>query len=228
MKIFKQLKKCPLFSDFDNEQINKLFDIVDARIVKYSRGQLVAKEDTKINELCILLRGNLLEFKVKPNGEKEVLRSIVDGDILGLEKGYHEPYELGHCAVSALDCTILYITLQSIFEQQNPLIQKLIYNMVKEMSAKINSLQENNKYITIKSMRLKIALLLYDNYQKHNSLEFHLGMNRNETAKYLSVSRPSMSREMAKMSEEGMFEYKKDWFKLTDLAAIEKIIKTGR
>jgi CRP-like cAMP-binding protein len=228
MKIFKQLKKCELFDNFDDTEINKLFDVIEARMVKYSRGQLVAKENTEINELCILLEGNLLEYIVKPNGEREVLRSIIDGEIFGLAQGYNKPNYLGYCVVSALDCSVLYIAIDSIFNKTDPLYQKLLYNLVKTMSGKILELENNNSYIIIKSMRLKIAKLIYDTYLKYDTMEFNLGMDRNEMAKYLSVSRPSMSREMSRMSELGMFEYKKDKIKITDLDAIRKIIEKGK
>jgi CRP-like cAMP-binding protein len=228
MKIFKQLKKCELFADFEDAELNKLFDVIEGRIVKYSRGQLVAKENTEMNEICILLQGNLLEYIVKPNGEREVLRSIVDGEIFGLAKGYHEPNFLGHCVVSALDCSVLYITIKSLFNKTDPLNQKLLYNLVKAMSGKVLEVESNNSYIVIKSMRLKIAKFLYDIYLKHDNVEFKLGMDRNEMAKYLSVSRPSMSREMGRMAELGMLEFKKDKIKITDLDAIKEIIEKGK
>lgn len=225
MNIFKQLKKCELFNDFDDADINKLFDSVQARIVKYRRGQLVAKENTEINELCILLEGNLLEYVEKSNGEREVMRSLIDGEIFALAQGYHKPNFLGCYIVSALDCSVLYITLSSIFNNTEPILQKLIRNLITAMSGKVLELENNNRYIVIKSMRVKIAKLIYDTYLAQNSMEISLGMNRNEMAKYLSVSRPSMSREMGRMAELGMFEYKKDKIKITNLDAIKEVVE---
>lgn len=228
MNIFKQLKKCELFNDFADNDINKLFDSVEARIVKYSRGQLVAKENTEISELCILLEGNLVEYINKPNGEREVLRSIIDGEIFGLAQGYHKPNFLGYNIVSALDCSVLYITLGSILQHNdNSYRQKLLSNLLTVMSGKILELENNNSYITIKSMRLKIAKLIYDNYLSQNNTDIALGMNRNEMAKYLNVSRPSMSREMARMHELGMFDFWKDKIKITDIQAIKYIVESG-
>lgn len=95
------------------------------------------------------------------------------------------------------------------------------------MSGKILELENNNSYITIKSMRLKIAKLIYDNYLSQNNTDIALGMNRNEMAKYLNVSRPSMSREMARMHELGMFDFWKDKIKITDIQAIKYIVESG-
>jgi CRP-like cAMP-binding protein len=228
MNIFKQLKKCVLFENFEDNEINKIFDSIEARIVKYGRGQLVAKENTEINELCILLEGNLVEFTKKSNGDREVLRSIIDGEVFGLAQGYNKPNFLGYCIVSALDCTVLYITIESIFKNNDNLYnQKLIANLIKAMSGKILELENNNSYITIKGMRLKIAKLIYDNYLTQNCLDISLGMNRNEMAKYLNVSRPSMSREMARMCELGMFDYRKDKILIKDIKALEDIVVKG-
>ena len=79
----------------------------------------------------------------------------------------------------------------------------------------------------IKSMRLKLATLICDCYKKQQSAEINLGMNRNEMAEFLNVSRPSMSREMCRMRDEGMFDFRKEIIKIKNLAALEEIVRTG-
>ena len=44
MNIFKVLRKNRLFSDFDDKEINKMFDCLHGHIHKYSRGRVVAEE----------------------------------------------------------------------------------------------------------------------------------------------------------------------------------------
>jgi Mn-dependent DtxR family transcriptional regulator len=45
-------------------------------------------------------------------------------------------------------------------------------------------------------------------------------MNRNQLADFLNVSRPSMSREMAKLKEEGVIDYKKNHIRIVDMDAL--------
>jgi Mn-dependent DtxR family transcriptional regulator len=47
-------------------------------------------------------------------------------------------------------------------------------------------------------------------------------------AKKLSVSRPSMSREMANMKDEGIIDYKMDMIRILDLDRIKDAIENGR
>jgi len=41
------------------------------------------------------------------------------------------------------------------------------------------------------------------------------------------VSRPSMSREMMRMRDEGIITFRKDKITITDLAALEAIVKSN-
>lgn len=227
MRIIKQIKKCALFDGFTDAEINKLFDCMKARIVKYSRGKLVAKDNTEIKEICILLEGNLVEFTAKNNGKREVIHSIVDGEVFGLSQAFCPPHLLGYCVVAALESSVLYLSAESITavcSKTCPHHIKLINNVLKALGEKVAELENNNGYITIKGMRKKIAKLVYDKYLAQGNLTVNLGMNRNEMAKYLNVSRPSMSREMMRMRDnDGIFNFRKEIIEIKNLDALRKL-----
>ena len=227
MKIIKQIRKCELFDGFSEAEINKLFDCVTARIVKYSRGQLIAKENDEIKEVCILLDGNLIAYDAKNSGKLELIKSIVDGEYFGLDRVFASNKSLGYNVAAALDSTVLYInsdSLVAIGDKGEALYNKLINNVLKSLSNRIGDLENNNDYITIKGMRKKIAKLIYDKYLAQQSLTVDLGMNRNEMAKFLNVSRPSMSREMMRMRDnDKLFTFRKEIIVITDIEGLKKI-----
>ena len=82
----------------------------------------------------------------------------------------------------------------------------------------------NNDFITIKGMRKKIAKFIYEKYVEQGAREVRLGVDRNGMAKYLNVSRPSMSREMINMREQGLFEFRKDLITIKDPEGLRKIV----
>ena len=133
--------------------------------------------------------------------------------------------------MAALDSTVLYISADSIFGSDigdGEFKSKLIKNLLRAMSEKIEALEDNNDYITTKGMRNKIAKLIYDKYCEQNSLTVSLGMNRNEMAKYLNVSRPSMSREMGRMRDnDDMFTFRKEIIVIKDLEALKKLAESA-
>lgn len=227
MKIFKQLRKCKLFEGFTDAEVNGLFDSLKARIVRYSRGQLVAKDNTEMNEIAVILEGNLVEFSVGANKKREVIRSLVDGEIFGLPQTYCRPNILGYYVVAALDSTILYVAKDfylTTSAESCPPISALTDNLIRALGEKAVEMENNNAYITIKRMKKKIAKLIYDKHLAQKSMTVDLGMNRNETAKFLSVSRPSMCRELMAMKNEGLFDVEKNVVTIKNLAALKKII----
>ena len=63
-------------------------------------------------------------------------------------------------------------------------------------------------------MRGKISKYLYDQSKINSSKSFTIPLNRNEMADYLNVSRPSMSRELGRMSKENIISFSKNNFKI--------------
>lgn len=48
-----------------------------------------------------------------------------------------------------------------------------------------------------------------------------LSMNRNELADFLNVARPSLSREMCRMRDEGMIDFHRSSVRIRDMEALK-------
>lgn len=231
MNFIRLIKKNCLFRDFNDEEINSLFDCMKGRIIMKSKGMLVAKEDSSINELCIILKGEVLMFITKLNGKKEPIRMLNEGEMFGLHQYYLPTKQLGFNVVAATDVTLLYLdtsTIVTMCDKACACHQELIFQVMRCLSKQIEELENNNNYIMIRGMRQKIAKLIYDKYLETKETIIYLGMDRNEMARYLNVSRPSMSREMMRMRDEGMFEFWKDKITIKDIKQLEATIKEIR
>lgn len=228
MNFIKLIRKSALFTDLSDREINTLFDCLKGRIVMKSKGMLVAKAEDEMTDACIVLDGSLLEFSTNMDGTREPIGTLSAGDCYGLYQGYLPDKKLGHYVVAINDVSLLYLDISSITtmcEKACPCHQKLICNVMSYLSCKISSLKENNSYITTKGMRQKIAKLVYDKYIEQKTMTVFLGIDRNEMAAYLNVSRPSMSREMMRMREDGIFDFWKDKITIKDVTALENILR---
>lgn len=219
MKFFKQIKKNPLFANLTDKDIESLFDVIGARVEKKSPRDIVQRPTDEIGEICIILEGNLVEFSVKPNGDKAVLQSKVDGDMFGLPYCFTEKHRANTFITAATEACLLYINADSIFDvkaTECPCQPLFLANLVRCVSEMMYDLKCNNDFMAIKGMRKKIAKFIYDKYIEQGSPVVQLGVDRNGMAKYLNVSRPSMSREMINMREEGIFDFRKDLVTIND------------
>jgi cAMP-binding proteins - catabolite gene activator and regulatory subunit of cAMP-dependent protein kinases len=95
--------------------------------------------------------------------------------------------------------------------------------MLKLISDKTLMLNKQVEYLSMKSMRGKISSFLIEQYKKTGYTTFILPMMRNELADFLNVSRPSMSREMGRMRDEGVIDFHKSSIRIKDIAALKQM-----
>ncbi|MGI6193626.1 MAG: Crp/Fnr family transcriptional regulator, partial [Christensenellales bacterium] len=79
---------------------------------------------------------------------------------------------------------------------------KLISNMLSILSKKAYFLNQKLQIVSGSSLRQKIARVLSQNASPDGTVT--LNMNREELADYLNVARPSLSRELMKMQDDGL------------------------
>ena len=82
-------------------------------------------------------------------------------------------------------------------------------------------LNKKVEYLTIKSMRGKLSTYLVEQYNKEKNVNITLPLNRNELSDFLNVSRPSMSREMSKMRDEGIIDFHLTAVKILDIKELK-------
>jgi CRP-like cAMP-binding protein len=80
------------------------------------------------------------------------------------------------------------------------------------------------KEVTLKTIRQKICEFILSQYKEQKSLTIHLNMTKKDWADKIGVQRPSLSRELIKMKEEGIIEYYKNIIIIEDLKALECLI----
>ena len=59
----------------------------------------------------------------------------------------------------------------------------------------------------------------------NGAVTFCLGLNRENMADYLCVNRSALSRELARMKQEGLLDYYRDTFRLLDPEALSRLAK---
>jgi CRP-like cAMP-binding protein len=227
MRFLKQIRKNELFANLTDEEINAVFENVTARMVKKAAGKIVSTPNESPKELCIIIDGNIVMYCVKNDGKKEVVNSVIDGAMFGIEAGLTGK-KLTFYAASARDTELLYIDIQSLMDlgtkQVGAASIKLYKNLAAYLSEKVIRLESNTDFITTKGMRKKIAKLVYEKYLTQGTFDVRMGMDRNQMAKFLNVSRPSMSREMIRMREESIIAFRKDAISITDIERLKKIL----
>ena len=92
--------------------------------------------------------------------------------------------------------------------------QKLVENMVRVIARKNRDLMGKVEVISKKTLREKILAYLSMQAQRQGSSSFRIPLGRVEWAEYLCADRSALTRELAKMKEEGLIDYHKNEFRV--------------
>jgi CRP-like cAMP-binding protein len=100
--------------------------------------------------------------------------------------------------------------------------QQLIRNMLGILSEKALLLNRKVDYLTIKSLRGKIATFLLEQGAIQGKTTFDLPLKRSDLADFLHVSRTALSRELGRMRDEGLFDFYLTSVKIQDREGLKK------
>ena len=91
---------------------------------------------------------------------------------------------------------------------------RLVENMVRVIADKNRELLQKVEIISKKTLREKILAYLSHCAQRSKSPYFEIPLGRVELAEYLCADRSALTRELARMRDEGLLEYDKNSFRL--------------
>ena len=91
---------------------------------------------------------------------------------------------------------------------------QLIENMVHIIANKNRDLMRKVEVVSRRSIREKLLTYLSIQSQTQGSRYFEIPLGRLELAEYLCVDRSALTRELAKMKDEGLLDYDRNWFRI--------------
>lgn len=225
-RLVKGLARSDLFQGINEEEINKLLICLEPSIEVYKKKELISRQGESFSKIGLLLSGRANIVNERASGQRIVMETIGPGDLFGEVAAFAGQASWPATVESRGNTEIVFICknrIVSACEFACKWHQKLTVNFVSIISDKALALSNKIEYLTIKSMRGKINFFLLNKYLKNNkSLDFDIGMNRNEMADFLNVSRPSLSRELKRMKEEKIIDFHLSYFKILDLNRLEE------
>lgn len=214
------LEKSKLFGIHADVDFIKIFNSIDYKIQKYSKGQVVHNEDDLCTCLSIILQGNIEIQKIDAMGKLLTVAEFTIGSTFGENLIFGDKIRYPMTVFSKTDTIILEIKKESVATlcQLDPKFMLEFLNTVSNRAMVLNS---KLKEVTLKTIRQKICEFLLLQYNKTQRTEINIGMTKKDWADKLGVQRPSLSRELIKMKEEDLIDYYKDIIVIKDIRGLE-------
>lgn len=182
--------------------LRDMLEGVSYRILSKQKGSMVLSAGSRYNELHILLEGSVQAVMDHENGKSVLIESIEAPDPIAPAILFAPRQVLPVTVLAESDCRILVLSLETILDlcQKN---RRFLINFLTEIGGKLSLFAEKFKLLEFSSLRRRIAVFLSDRLEQGS---YTLPFPKEKLAEYLSVARPSLSRELSEMVNEGILK----------------------
>ena len=196
-----KLEKLPIFRGLSKEKILEIINYSDFKIKKFEKQETLSFRGDKINDIMIVLDGELRGEMQKFNGDTITIDFLKQNDMIApaFIFGIHNDFPVD--LIANTNSTILSLNKSSLITllSENEL---LLTNFLNEVSNKSQLLSKRIWFNFVnKTIYEKVVAYIYEN---HIDDVITFKPNISELAKKFEITRPSLSREISALCETGL------------------------
>lgn len=210
------LKKNILFRGLTDDEIDRMIKYLNGKIVQIPKGNILKNEGDMMENICVVLSGDIYAQRVDENGVNCIIQFFNPGDSFG-EMNAIGGYPMNVSLMAKDDSSVLCLSAGSLFrheEHVSPFAAKVFHNLSLVLARKAYYMSDKLMDRIHRTTRQRIQDYLSEQYHINEQREFTIPLDRQDLADYLFVDRSAMSKELGKMKEEGLISFDKADFKL--------------
>lgn len=197
------------FKELTNQQIKKIFELLDAHIYTYQQNQEMLETIKNDNIIGIITVGHAQIIHSDYNGNENIVEDLYEKAVFGTNitltnATNYQIIAKEFTEVSVIDYDNLINTNHLKYKYFNIFLRNLfdiINNKFKEKNERLQVLEK-------KQIRNKLLEYFEIQYKKSLSRVIRLPFSFKELADYLAVNRTAMFRELKNLKEENLIEIK--------------------
>ena len=220
MEIFTDvLLSSPLFSGITPDEQKILCKTLSATTRKFSKNEFILHSGDLVTKMGFLLSGSAILLKEDFWGNRSSLTKLEPGDIFAETYACLPGTSLGVSVLANETSEVLFLDVRHLLTTQirdSLACTKLLQNLLVATARKNLLLNEKMTHLSRRTTREKLLSYLSAQSMRHQTAEFDIPFNRQQLADYLLVDRSAMSAELCKMRDEGLLEFHKNHFILSD------------
>ena len=210
------LKRGLLFRNMDDSEILEALGTMCAHRRIYPKRSLVIRDGDAMNQVGVILSGNLHLFHIDANENSNLMENLGIGESIGLLNAVGG-YRLHISAETTEETEILFLNVSQLLRQNvltAPVQIRVLQNLTLAVAQQAHRLTRKLEDSIRRSTRERLQDYLSDQFHKAGSRTFSIPLNRQDLADFLFVDRSAMSNELCKMRDEGLLKFDKSKFEL--------------
>lgn len=209
--------RSPLFLGIRPEDMEGMLGCIGYYVREYQKGEIISFEAETIHHVGVVLSGSVDMIKEDVWGNRTMLLRSYTEDVFGETFACGEDSMSVVTFVAAEDSKVMFLSFCRVMHTCTHACvfhQTLIENMVRIIARKNLELMRKIEVVSKKTLREKILAYLSIQSQSQGTNRFEIPLGRVEWAEYLCADRSALTRELAKMKEEGLIEFQRNTFEI--------------
>jgi CRP-like cAMP-binding protein len=195
---------CPICMHIPVNEREAFLNDIEYKINYFNKGEQIAKQGDSVDALYILLKGSAKTEMISDPGTVLNIDTIQAPNALAPAFLFAADNRFPVDVVAMEDCEIILISKDSIVKQLT-CNEEFLQGFMLFNSNRVNFLSERLKLLSTKTIKGKLAQYIL---VKANNMHFSFDKKQTELAEYFGVTRPSLSRSLSEMIEEGIISLK--------------------
>lgn len=205
-KYLELMRQIDLIKSIKPEEIESYLSEGSCKITQYGKNNIVHFVGEVCSKFEIILSGKVVIERIDESGNLMTIAEFYGGDVLGGNLMFSKnPYY--PMTVTSKDATlILEINKDRLFQLFSD-NREFLRSYLEYVSDHTVILGDRIKHYVNRTIRESIISYLNYECKKQNSTTIKLSMTKKALAERIGVQRTSLSRELAKMREDGLIEF---------------------
>lgn len=202
-----EIQELKLFNGLTTDELQRSLACSESRTVEYEKEEYIITQGEKPRWIYMILSGEVMLEQVNPAGRRTYAEYLGEKQQFGVVDLFLEREEYSYSAKARRHVKLLRISSHFFYgtcEKNCVHHNKILFNMMGVFAEEAEKNSKKIQLLTCGSLRQRIALYLLQNSDGSQTVE--LSMNREELASGLNAARPSLSRELSQMQEEGIIK----------------------
>lgn len=195
------LRDIGIFKNLREDELKEIEKNIEIEEKLFEKGSYIFKQGEVKKDLYFLIEGSVIVAKFDTNGKRSIIQTFNNNGVFGEVYAYLRKY-YDFSALCKKDSRVLLIKdFRKLINTHSP--KSFLINYIDLISKKCLKLSQKNQINTQFTLRQKVAnFLLFEEDENYVKLD----KTRQELADFLSTTRPSLSRELSIMEDEGFIE----------------------
>ena len=204
-----------MFQGIAPGEFDTMLSCLAARTARYKKDEIILLSGAAVDSVGLILSGSVRIVREDADGNSTIIAELTISEIFGEVFACAGITQSPVTVAAAEDAEILFLNYRKIITTCPSACvyhARLIENMLSLLARK--NLMLNQKIEILSKRTTREKLLYFFDSQRGAENRFSIPFNREELARYLSVDRSAMSKELCKMRDEGLLRFKRNHFEL--------------